>query len=178
MAVIRRLRGFTPKIGTNCFIAENATIIGDVIIGDECSIWFNAVVRGDVNSITIGNRVNVQDGAVLHCTFEKTVIEIGNNVTIGHNAIVHGAKVGDNVLIGMGAILMDDVMVGSNSIIAAGAVLLEGTVVEPGSVYGGVPSKLLKRLDIGLAGKAIGARAENYLRYSSWYLPENGYGEP
>ncbi|MBE0674869.1 MAG: gamma carbonic anhydrase family protein [Bacteroidales bacterium] len=175
MATIRSLRGFTPKMGTDCFIAENATIIGDVVMGNECSVWFNAVIRGDVNSIKIGNRVNIQDGSVLHCTFKKTVIEVGDDVSIGHNVILHGARVGNNVLIGMGAIIMDDVTIGENSIIAAGAVVLENTVIEPGSVYGGVPARFIKKTDPALTTSMIKRIAENYPRYSKWYTEGDGY---
>ena len=141
MPIIFPVNGAHPAFGENCFIAPNATIVGDVIMGDQCSVWFNAVIRGDVNSITMGNKVNVQDGAVIHCTFEKTKTVIKNNVSIGHNAIVHGCTIEDNVLIGMGAILMDNVVVGSNSIIAAGTVVLENTIIESGSIYAGVPAK-------------------------------------
>jgi carbonic anhydrase/acetyltransferase-like protein (isoleucine patch superfamily) len=145
MPVILPVEGVWPQQGANCFIAPNATIVGDVIMGDDCSIWFNAVVRGDVNSIRFGNKVNIQDGAVIHCTYQKTKTILGNNVSVGHNAIVHGCTVDDNVLIGMGAIVMDRVHIGSNSIIAAGAVVLEGTIIEPGSIYAGVPAKLVKK---------------------------------
>ncbi|MBM3421593.1 MAG: gamma carbonic anhydrase family protein [Bacteroidetes bacterium] len=175
MAIIRSLRGFSPVIGEECFLAENSVIIGDVIIGNECSIWFGAVIRGDVNSIRIGNRVNIQDGSVLHCTYQKTVIEIGDNVSVGHNVILHGAIVGNNVLIGMGAIIMDGVRIGANSIIAAGAVVLENTVIEPGSVFGGVPARFLKSIDPGEGEKMIGRIAENYPRYTKWYTHEAGY---
>src|SRR5574344_918980 len=140
MALIRELRGFVPKIGNNCFIAENASIIGDVTIGDDCSIWYSTVLRGDVNTIKIGDRVNIQDGAVLHTLYNNSVVEIGNDVSVGHNAIIHGAKVGNNVLVGMGAILMDNVVVPDNTIIAAGAVVLSNEILEPG-VYAGVPAK-------------------------------------
>src|SRR6201986_5588499 len=141
MPVILPVKGVHPQIPENCFVAPNATIVGDVIIGDDCSIWFNAVVRGDVNSIRIGNKVNIQDGACMHCTYEKTKVIIGDNVSIGHNAIVHGCTVKDNVLIGMGSIVMDNVVIGENSIIAAGAVVLENTQVPPGSIFAGVPAK-------------------------------------
>jgi carbonic anhydrase/acetyltransferase-like protein (isoleucine patch superfamily) len=141
MALIKAVKGISPVFGENCFLAENSTVVGDVIMGNDCSVWFNAVVRGDVNSIRIGNKVNIQDGAVLHCTYEKTKVHLGNNVSIGHNAIVHGCTIHDNVLVGMGAIVMDNVEIGSNTIIAAGAVVLEGTKVESGSIYAGVPAK-------------------------------------
>lgn len=158
-----------PKFGNDCYIAPNATIVGDVICGDECSFWFNAVVRGDVNSIRMGNRVNVQDGAVIHCTFEKTKAIMGNNVSIGHNAIVHGCEVHDNVLIGMGAIVMDNAVIESNSIIAAGAVVLEGTVVKAGSLYAGVPAKFRKEVPKELIEGEIERIAANYVKYSSWF---------
>jgi carbonic anhydrase/acetyltransferase-like protein (isoleucine patch superfamily) len=157
-------------MGENCFIAPNATIVGDVVMGNECSVWFNAVVRGDVNSIRIGNKVNIQDGAVLHCTFQKTQTIIGNNVSIGHNAIVHGCKVHDNVLIGMGAIVMDHAEIGSNSIIAAGAVVLEGTIIEPGVIYGGVPAQKIKDVPQDLISGQIDRIANNYTQYASWFM--------
>src|ERR1700755_54720 len=147
MPVILPVKNVMPEFGNNCFIAPNATIVGDVIMGDDCSIWFNAVVRGDVNSIRMGNKVNVQDGAVIHCTYEKTKVHIGNNVSIGHNALVHGCKIDDNVLIGMGAIVMDNCEIGSNTIIAAGAVVLENTKVESGVIYAGVPAKKVKDIN-------------------------------
>ena len=146
MALIKKCRGFEPKLGEDCWLAENATLVGDIEMGDQCSVWFNAVIRGDVNSIRIGNRVNVQDGAVLHCTYEKTKVVIGDNVSIGHNALIHGCSIESNVLIGMGAIVMDNCHVESNTIIAAGAVLLEGTRVESWSIYAGVPDKKVKTL--------------------------------
>jgi len=169
MALIKSVRGFTPVIGKNCYLADNATVIGDVVIGDDCSIWFNAVIRGDVNSIKIGNKVNIQDGAVLHCLYEKSKIEIGDNVTIGHNVIIHGATLKDNVLIGMGAIVIDHAMIGENSIIAAGAVVLEGTIVEPGSIYAGVPAKFIKKVNPGQAAEMNIKIANNYLLYASWF---------
>ncbi len=169
MALVKAVRGFSPRFGKNCYLADNCTIIGDVETGDDCSIWFNVVLRGDVNSIRIGNRVNVQDNSVMHCTFEKTTIEIGSNVSIGHNVIVHGAHIGDNVLVGMGAILMDDVVVGSNSIIAAGAVLLEKTRVEPGTIYAGVPARRIKDIDSQQFGEMMARHAGNYVRYAGWY---------
>ena len=169
MSWILAVRGFTPQFGSNCFIAPNATIVGDVQMGNDCSIWFNAVVRGDVNSIRVGNKVNIQDGAVIHCTFEKTKALIGNNVSIGHNAIVHGCVIDDNVLVGMGAIIMDNAHIGSNSIIAAGAVVLENTVVEPGCIYAGIPARKVKELaQDGIHGE-IDRIANNYLKYSSWF---------
>lgn len=169
MPVILPVKGVEPRWGDNCFIAPNATIVGDVVMGDDCSVWFNAVVRGDVNSIRLGNRVNVQDGAVIHCTFEKTKTIVGNNVSIGHNAIVHGCQVDDNVLIGMGAIIMDNAHIGSNSIIAAGAVVLEGTVVERGVIYGGVPARKIKDIPQDLISGQIDRIAQNYLHYSTWF---------
>ena len=174
MALIIPVRGVFPEIGLNCYIAPNATIAGDVVIGEDCSIWFNAVVRGDVNSIRIGNRVNVQDGAVIHCTYEKTKAIIGNNVSIGHNAIVHGCVISDNVLIGMGAIVMDNAQVGSNCIIAAGAVVLENTIIEPGSIYAGVPAKKVKDISQELISGEINRIATNYLMYSGWFKDEEG----
>lgn len=158
-----------PVIPENCFVAPNATIVGDVVMGDECSVWFNAVVRGDVNSIRMGNKVNIQDGACIHCTYEKTKTIIGNNVSIGHNAIVHGCTVDDNVLIGMGAIVMDGVKIGSNSIIAAGAVVLENTVVEAGSIFAGVPAKKVKEISQDLLHGEVDRIANNYVMYSSWF---------
>jgi carbonic anhydrase/acetyltransferase-like protein (isoleucine patch superfamily) len=169
MAILFPVNGIHPQMGNNCFIAPNATIVGDVTMGDDCSVWFNAVVRGDVNSIRIGNRVNIQDGAVIHCTFEKTKTIIGNKVSIGHNAIVHGCVIEENVLIGMGAIVMDNAHVGSNSIIAAGAVVLENTVIEPGSIYAGVPAKKIKNISQELINGEINRIADNYLKYSSWF---------
>ena len=169
MALILPCREITPKIGENCFLAPNATIIGDVEIGDDCSVWFNAVVRGDVNSIKIGNKVNIQDGAVLHCTYEKTKVVIGNNVSIGHNALVHGCTLEDNVLIGMGAIVMDNCYVEKNALIAAGAVLLENTRVEAGSIYAGVPAKKVKQLDEATFKDQNERIANNYMKYASWF---------
>ena len=169
MSLILSVNGVTPVIGNDCFIAPNATIVGDVIMGSQCSVWFNAVIRGDVNSIRMGNKVNVQDGAVIHCTFEKTKAIIGNNVSIGHNAIVHGCVIDDNVLIGMGSIVMDNAKIGSNSIIAAGAVVLENTIVEPGSIYAGVPAKKVKDISKDLIHGEINRIAENYLKYSKWF---------
>jgi carbonic anhydrase/acetyltransferase-like protein (isoleucine patch superfamily) len=169
MALIRSIKGIEPRTGKDCYLAENATIVGDVLMGDECSIWFNAVIRGDVNSIRMGNRVNVQDGAVIHCTYQKAATTIGNNVSIGHNALVHGCMVHDNVLIGMGSIVMDGCVIESNSIIAAGAVLLEGTHVESGSVYAGIPAKKVKELSKELFEGEVQRIANNYVMYASWY---------
>lgn len=169
MSFIIPVKGILPVFGDACFIAPNATIAGDVVMGNECSVWFNAVIRGDVNSIRFGNRVNIQDGAVVHCTFEKTKTILGNNVSVGHNAIVHGCVIEDNVLIGMGAIVMDNCHIGSNSIIAAGAVVLENTQVERGSVYAGVPAKKVKNTDEQLVKGEIARIANNYVTYSSWF---------
>lgn len=169
MATILPVRGKHPKWGVNCFVAPNATLVGDVLMGDDCSIWFNAVVRGDVNFIRLGNKVNVQDGACIHGTFEKCGTTIGNNVSIGHNAIVHGCTLHDNVLVGMGAIIMDKAVVHSNTIIAAGAVILENTVCEPGSIYAGVPAKKVKDISSELIEGEINRIAQNYVRYSSWF---------
>jgi carbonic anhydrase/acetyltransferase-like protein (isoleucine patch superfamily) len=169
MPVILPVKGISPEIPSDCFIAPNATIVGDVVMGNECSIWFNAVVRGDVNSIRIGNKVNIQDGACIHCTYQKTKTVIGNNVSIGHNAIVHGCTVEDNVLIGMGAIVMDRARIGSNSIIAAGAVVLEDTEVPPGSIFAGVPAKKVKDISQDLLKGEVERIANNYLMYSDWF---------
>lgn len=169
MPVILPVKGVSPVIPDNCFIAPNATIVGDVVIGEECSIWFNAVVRGDVNSIRMGNKVNIQDGACIHCTYQKTQTVLGNNVSVGHNAIVHGCLVEDNVLIGMGAIVMDRVHIGKNSIIAAGAVVLEDTVIPPGSIFAGVPAKKVKDISQELISGEIERIANNYTMYSSWF---------
>jgi len=170
MAIILPVKDINPRWGEKCFIAPNATIVGDVIMGDECSVWFNAVIRGDVNSIRIGNKVNIQDGAILHCTFEKTKTIIGNSVSIGHNAIVHGCTVHDDVLIGMGAIVMDHCEIGSNSIIAAGAVVLEGTIIEPGVIYGGIPAQKIKDVPKELIKGQIERIANNYTHYASWFM--------
>ncbi len=169
MPLILPVKGVSPVIPENCFIAPNATVVGDVVMGNDCSVWFNAVVRGDVNSIRIGNKVNIQDGAVIHCTYKKTTVEIGDSVSIGHNAIVHGCKVCNHVLVGMGAIVMDDVVVGSNTIIAAGAVVLERTIVEPNSIYAGVPAKKVKDISEELINNEIERIANNYLMYSGWF---------
>lgn len=169
MALVKACRGFDPSWGNDCWFAENATIVGDVEMGDQCSVWFNAVIRGDVNSIRLGNKVNVQDGAVIHCTFEKTKTIIGNNVSIGHNALVHGCTIEDNVLIGMGSIVMDNCYIESGSILAAGAVLLEGTRVEKGSIYAGVPAKKVKELSPELFEGEVMRIANNYLKYSGWF---------
>jgi carbonic anhydrase/acetyltransferase-like protein (isoleucine patch superfamily) len=169
MPVILPVKGVMPIFGNNCYIAPNATIVGDVQVGDDCSIWFNAVLRGDVNIIRIGKKVNVQDGAIIHCTYKKAGTIIGNNVSIGHNAIVHGCVIEDNVLIGMGAIVMDNALVGNNSIIAAGAVVLENTKIEPGSIYAGVPAKKVKEISQEMISGEINRIADNYVMYSGWF---------
>ena len=169
MPVILPVKDVFPSFGNECFIAPNATLVGDVVLGNNCSIWFNAVLRGDVNSIRLGNKVNVQDGAIIHCTYLKAATLIGNNVSIGHNAIVHGCVIEDNVLIGMGAIVMDNVYIGSNSIIAAGAVVLENTKVEAGSIYAGVPAKKVKDISQEMISGEINRIAEKYVMYSSWF---------
>ncbi|UJH68325.1 gamma carbonic anhydrase family protein [Allomuricauda sp. SCSIO 65647] len=163
------VNGKSPSFGDDCFIAENATIVGEVAMGDQCSIWFNAVVRGDVHFIKMGNKVNVQDGAVIHCTYQKSPTTIGNNVSIGHNAIVHGCTVKDNVLIGMGAIVMDDCIIESNSIIAAGAVVTQGTHVPSGTIFAGMPAKKLKEVSSELSAGEIDRIANNYVKYSGWF---------
>ncbi len=169
MPVILPVKGISPVFGNNCYIAPNATIVGEVVMGNDCSVWFNAVIRGDVNNIIMGNRVNVQDGAVIHCTYQKNNTIIGNNVSIGHNAIVHGCVIADDVLIGMGSIVMDRVQVGSHSIIAAGAVVLEGTIVESGTIYAGIPAKKVKDISPELISGEINRIAENYVMYSGWF---------
>lgn len=169
MAYILTVLDKTPQFGEACFIAPNATIAGDVLMGNQCSIWFNAVIRGDVHYIKMGNKVNVQDGAVIHCTYQKNPTNIGNNVSIGHNALVHGCTIHDNVLIGMGSIVMDRCIIHSNSIVAAGAVLTEGTVVEEGSIYAGVPAKKIKDISKDLIHGEINRIADNYIKYSSWF---------
>lgn len=169
MAFIKEVRGFKPQFGSNCFFAENSTIVGDVIMGNDCSVWFGAVLRGDVNSIRIGNKVNIQDGAVLHTLYQKSTIEIGDNVSIGHNATVHGAKINKNCLIGIGATVLDHAVIGENSIIAANALVLSNTIVEPNSVYAGVPAKKVKTIEPEQTSEMIDKIANNYLMYSSWY---------
>jgi len=169
MALIKSCRGIEPQIADDCYLAENATIVGDVQMGEGCSVWFQAVVRGDVNAIRIGNNVNVQDGAVIHCTYEKAATSIGNNVSIGHKAIVHGCTIEDNVLVGMGAIVMDNVHVEPNCLIAAGSVVLAGTRIESGSVYAGVPAKKVKTLTKELFEGEVKRIADNYNLYSSWF---------
>ncbi|MCA4898325.1 MAG: gamma carbonic anhydrase family protein [Bacteroidota bacterium] len=168
MAIVKTVRGFSPKWGSNCFFADNCVIVGEVTMGDNCTVWFNAVVRGDVHSITIGNNTNIQDGAVIHCTYQKAKTVIGSNVSIAHNAIVHGCTVEDNVLIGMGAIIMDDAVIGNNSVIAAGAVVLPKTVVEPGSIYAGMPAKKVKEIGDDMR-EVIQRTARNYPMYAEWF---------
>lgn len=171
MALIKSVRGFTPKFGENCFLADNATVVGEVLMGKNCTVWFNAVVRGDVHRITIGDNTNIQDGAVIHCTYKQAATTIGENVSIAHNAIVHGCTIEDNVLIGMGAIVMDDAVIKSNSVIAAGAVVLAGTIVEEGSIYAGIPAKKVK--DIGDNMRDVITRtAQNYPMYAEWFKEE------
>lgn len=167
--IIKELNGKKPQFGQDCFIAENAVIVGDVVMGDQCSIWYNAVLRGDVHYIKIGNKVNIQDNATVHCTYLKSPTNIGNNVSIGHNAIVHGCTIHDNVLIGMGSIIMDDCVVESNTIIAAGAVVTQGTHVESGSIYAGVPARKIKDISQELVSGQIERIATNYIKYSGWY---------
>ena len=172
MSIIKPVNGKHPQIPSDCYIAENATIVGEVSMGNQCSIWFNAVVRGDVNYIKIGNKVNIQDGAVIHATYLKSPTNIGDNVSIGHNAIVHGCTIQDNVLIGMGSIVMDDCIVESNSIIAAGAVVTKNTRVESGSIYAGIPAKKVKDISEELISGEIHRIANNYVKYSSWFQEE------
>ncbi len=173
MAFILAVLDKSPVFGENCFVAPNATVIGDVTMGNDGSVWFNAVIRGDVNSIVMGNKVNVQDGAVIHCTYQKNATVIGNNVSIGHNALVHGCTIKDNVLIGMGAIVMDKCVVNSNSIVAAGAVVLEGTIIEAGSIYAGVPAKKVKDISQELINGEINRIANNYVKYAGWFEAHN-----
>jgi carbonic anhydrase/acetyltransferase-like protein (isoleucine patch superfamily) len=169
MALVIPVHGIHPKFGANCFLAENSTVVGDVEMGNDCSVWFTAVVRGDVNTIRIGNKVNIQDGAILHCTYQKASVTIGDNVSIGHRAIVHGCTIHNNVLIGMGAIVMDHAVIGENSIIAAGAIVLENTIVEPGSIYGGIPAKRIKSVDQEKFTRMIQRISNNYIMYSGWF---------
>lgn len=168
MAIIKTVRGFTPSFGEECFIAENAVVVGEVTMGDHCTVWFNAVVRGDVHSITIGNNTNIQDGAVIHCTYQKAKTVIGHNVSIAHNAVVHGCTVEDNVLIGIGAIILDDAVIGANSVIAAGAVVLPGTKVESGSIYAGMPARKVKDITDEMR-EVIQRTARNYPMYAEWF---------
>lgn len=169
MPIIKPVNGKHPEIATDCYVAENATILGDVSMGSQCSVWFNAVIRGDVHFIKMGNKVNVQDGAVIHATYQKSPTTIGNNVSIGHNAIVHGCTIHDNVLIGMGSIVMDDCVVESNSIIAAGSVVTKNTRIEAGSIYAGIPAKKVKDISPELVSDEINRIANNYVKYSSWF---------
>lgn len=171
--IIKPVNGKHPQIPEDCYIAENATIVGDVEFGSQCSVWFNAVVRGDVHFIRIGNKVNIQDGAIIHCTYQKHPTVIGHNVSIGHNAIVHGCTLHDNVLIGMGAIVMDNCVVESNSIVAAGAVLMQNTVVESGTIYAGVPAKKVKDINASDFAGEIGRISNNYVMYASWFKEED-----
>ncbi|PKV63596.1 gamma carbonic anhydrase family protein [Pontibacter ramchanderi] len=168
MPVILPVKGISPQLGDDCFVAENATIVGDVVMGRECSVWFNAVIRGDVNAIRIGDKTNIQDGAVIHCTYQKAATSIGSNVSIGHNAIVHGCTVQDNVLIGMGAIVMDNALVQKHCIVAAGAIVLENTVCESGYIYAGIPAKKVKQLSQEQID-GLGKVANNYVMYSGWF---------
>jgi carbonic anhydrase/acetyltransferase-like protein (isoleucine patch superfamily) len=167
--IVKKVKGILPSWGQQCFFAENAVITGDVVMGDDCSVWFNAVIRGDVHYIRMGNKVNVQDGAVIHCTYQKAPTNIGHNVSIGHNAIVHGCTIHDNVLIGMGAIVMDHCVVESNSIIAAGAVLTQNTHVPSGTIFAGVPARKVKDISAELISGEIARIAQNYLMYAGWY---------
>ena len=177
MAIIKKLNGHTPKFGKNCFLADNAAIIGDVEMGDDCSIWFGAVLRGDVHSIRIGNKVNIQDNATIHATYKKSPTNIGNNVSIAHNAVIHGCTIKDNVLIGMGAIVLDDAVVESNTIVAAGSVVTKGTVVESGWVYAGTPAKKMKQLGEELLKGEVERIVNAYSMYASWYEGENQKAE-
>lgn len=173
MALIKPLRGITPVIGKDCFLADNATVIGDVVIGDECSVWFNTVLRGDVNSIRIGNRVNIQDGTVLHTLYQKSTIEIGDDVSIGHNVTLHGCKIRDFALVGMGAVVMDDAVVGEGALVAAGAVVLSRTKIGPNELWGGAPAKFIKMVDPVTSRELNQKIARNYLMYSRWYDENN-----
>lgn len=169
MALVKTLRGITPQIGRDCFLADNATVIGDVVMGDECSVWFNTVLRGDVNSIRIGNRVNIQDGSVLHTLYQKSTIEIGDDVSIGHNVTIHGAKIHNLALIGMGAVVMDDAEVGEGALVAAGSVVLSRTKIGPNELWGGAPAKFIKMVDPEQSREINQKIARNYLMYSKWY---------
>ncbi len=173
MALIKPIRGIQPKFGNNCYLADNATIIGDVVMGDNCSVWFQAVVRGDVHYIKIGHSVNIQDGAIIHGTYKTAPTNIGNNVSIAHKAIVHGCTIKNNVLIGMNAVVMDNAVIGENSIIAAGAVVLENTIVEPGSVYAGIPAKKIKDINEELTQHLLTRISKNYIKYAGWYRDDN-----
>lgn len=177
MALIKSVRGFTPKLGKNCYLAENATIIGDVEMGDDCSIWFNAVLRGDVNSIRIGDRVNIQDGTVLHTLYQKSVVVIGNDVSVGHNVTIHGATVKDGALIGMGSTLLDHAVVGEGAIVAAGALVLSNTIIEPNTLWAGVPAKFVKRIPEEQSKELNKKIANGYLMYASWFKEEDNTKE-
>ena len=170
--LIKTVRGFSPQWGSDCFVAENATLIGDLIMGDQCSVWYQAVIRGDVNAIRVGNRVNIQDGAVIHATYEKAATTIGDDVSIGHNAIVHGCILKNKVLVGMGSIIMDNCIVESNSIIAAGSVVTQNTHIPEGTIYAGIPARKIKDIDPELQKREIERIAKNYLMYSSWFKPD------
>ncbi len=172
MPIIKSIKGKLPQIPQDCFVAENATIVGDVQLGKQCSVWFNAVIRGDVHYIKIGDKVNIQDGAIIHATYQKSPTNIGNNVSIGHNAMVHGCTIHDNVLVGMGSIIMDDCVVESNSIIAAGAVVTKNTHIKSGSIYAGIPAKKVKDISQELISGEIDRIANNYIKYASWYTEE------
>ena len=171
MALIKPVKGVSPVFGKNCFLAENATIVGDVVMGDDCSVWFQTVIRGDVNAIRIGNKVNIQDGAVLHCTYQRSQTLIGNSVSIGHKAIIHGCTIHDHALIGMGAIVMDPAVVPSHCLVAAGAVVLEKAELEPGFIYAGVPARKVKALSPEQLGDTVERIADSYLMYASWFKP-------
>lgn len=177
MALIKSVRGFTPVIGKDCFLADNATIVGDVVIGDECSIWFNTVLRGDVNSIRVGDRVNIQDGSTLHTLYQKSTIEIGNDVSIGHNVVIHGAKIHDYALIGMGAIVMDDAEVGEGALVAAGSVVLSRTKIGPHEMWAGAPARFVKMVEPEKAKEMNVKIARNYLMYSKWYSEDEASSE-
>ena len=169
MAFIKSIKGKRPIFGQNIFLADNATVVGEVSMGDNCSVWFSAVIRGDVNSIKIGNQVNIQDGVVVHATYKKFSTVLGSNITIGHNALIHGCTINDNVIVGMGAIVMDGAVIESNSIIAAGAVVLQNTHVDSGSIYAGVPAKKIKKLNKTQIFSLTQQSADNYVMYSSWF---------
>lgn len=173
MALIKSVRGYTPIIGKNTYLADNATIIGNIVIGDGCSIWFGAILRGDVNSIRIGNNVNIQDGSVLHTLYEKSIIEIGDNVSIGHNVTIHGAKICDNALIGIGSVILDHAVIGEGAIIAAGSVVLSNTQVEPGGLYAGTPAKFIKKVAPEQSREINQKIANNYQMYASWYTEDS-----
>jgi carbonic anhydrase/acetyltransferase-like protein (isoleucine patch superfamily) len=177
MALIKTVRGFSPQFGKNCYLSENATVVGDVIMGDDCSVWFQAVVRGDVHSIRMGNKVNVQDGAIIHCTYQRSPTTIGNNVSIGHRAIVHGCTIHDDVLIGMGAMVMDNVVVESNCLIAAGAVVLENSHLQSNCIYAGIPAKKVKELSPEQFADTIHRISNAYVMYAGWFMEEDNSNE-